>query len=53
MDDNLQVTPEQKPKFSLKEFFQTLPAKIKVFWKNPPKGRYLNLKEILCFGGRW
>ena len=51
MDDNLQVTPEQKPKFSLKEFFQTLPAKIKVFWKNPPKGRYLNLKEILCFGG--
>ena len=51
MDDNLQVTPEQKPKFSLKEFFRTLPAKIKVFWKNPPKGRYLNLKEILCFGG--
>ena len=51
MDDNLQVTPEQKPKFSLKEFFKTLPAKIKVFWKNPPKGRYLNLKEILCFGG--
>lgn len=51
MDDNLQVTPEQKPKFSLKEFFQTLPAKIKVFCKNPPKGRYLNLKEILCFGG--
>lgn len=51
MDDNLQVTPEQKPKFSLKEFLQTLPAKIKVFWKNPPKGRYLNLKEILCFGG--
>ena len=48
MDDNLQVTPEQKPKL---EFFQTLPAKIKVFWKNPPKGRYLNLKEILCFGG--
>ena len=51
MDDNLQVTPEQKPKFSLKNFLKTLPAKIKVFWKTPPKGRYLNLKEILCFGG--
>ena len=51
MDDNLQVTPEQKPKFSLKNFLKTLPAKIKVFWKNPPKGRYLNLKEILCLGG--
>ena len=24
---------------------------IKKFWKEPPKGRYLNLKEILCFGG--
>lgn len=51
MDDNLQVTPEQKPKFLLKNFLKTLPAKIKVFWKTPPKGRYLNLKEILCFGG--
>ena len=51
MDDNLQVTPEQKPKFSLKNFLKTLPAKIKVFWKTPPKGRYLNLKEILCLGG--
>ena len=51
MDDNLQVTPEQKPKFSLKNFLKTLPAKIKVFWKTPPKGRYLNLKEIVCFGG--
>ena len=48
MDDNLQVT---KPKFLLKNFLKTLPAKIKVFWKTPPKGRYLNLKEILCFGG--
>ena len=51
MDDNLQVTPEQKPKFSLKNFLKTLPAKIKVFWKTPPKDRYLNLKEIVCFGG--
>lgn len=51
MGNNMEANPEQKPKFSLKEFFQTLPAKIKVFWKNPPKGRYLNLKEILCFGG--
>ena len=24
---------------------------VKNFWKEPPKGRYLNLKEILCFGG--
>lgn len=43
--------PKGKPKFDFKEFFKTLPAKIKVFWKNPPKGRYLNLKEILCLGG--
>lgn len=67
MDNNTDLTPETtpatepqmnpgnapqgKPKFDLKEFFVTLPAKIKVFWKNPPKGRYLNLKEILCLGG--
>ena len=63
MDDNTNFTPATepelspgnapagKPKFDLKEFFKTLPAKIKVFWKNPPKGRYLNLKEILCLGG--
>lgn len=27
------------------------PAKLKNFWNHPPKGRYLSLKEILCFGG--
>lgn len=26
-------------------------AKLKNFWNNPPQGRHLNLKEILCFGG--
>lgn len=30
---------------------KALPQKIKAMWKAPPEGRYLNLKEILCFGG--
>lgn len=34
-------------KFDLKK----LPKQIKAFWKEAPKGRYLNLKEILCLGG--
>ena len=34
-------------KFELKN----LPKQIKAFWKEPPKGRYLNLKEIFCLGG--
>lgn len=38
-------------KKSAKEFFNDLLTKLKVFWKTPPKGRYLNLKEIVCFGG--
>lgn len=25
--------------------------KLKQFWHEPPKGKYLNLKEILCLGG--
>lgn len=28
-----------------------IPAKVRKFWKYPPEGRHLNLKEILCFGG--
>ena len=31
--------------------FKSAAAKLKNFWNNPPQGRYLNLKEILCFGG--
>lgn len=38
-------------KKSAKEFFNDLLTRLKVFWKTPPKGRYLNLKEIVCFGG--
>ena len=34
---------------NLKQKIKELPQAIKVFWKTPPKGRYLNLKEILCF----
>ena len=36
---------------NLKQKIKELPQAIKVFWKTPPKGRYLNLKEILCFSG--
>jgi len=28
-----------------------IPKKIKIFWKTPPEGRHLNLKEILCLAG--
>ncbi len=38
-------------KKSFEQFFVDLWTKLKVFWKTPPKGRYLNLKEIVCFGG--
>ena len=38
-------------KKSAKEIFNDLLTRLKVFWKTPPKGRYLNLKEIVCFGG--
>ncbi len=41
--------PKQKGQFSQK--LKGAPAKLKNFWNNPPQGRYLNLKEILCFGG--
>lgn len=38
-------------KKSFKETMTGLWSKLKTFWSTPPKGRYLNLKEILCFGG--
>lgn len=41
--------PKQKGAFAQK--LSDAPAKLKNFWNHPPKGRYLNLKEILCFGG--
>lgn len=31
--------------------FKDLGNKIHSFWKKPPEGRYLNLKEIVCLGG--
>ena len=45
MSDNNDAKP------TLKEKIKELPKTIKVFWKTPPKGRYLNLKEIACFAG--
>lgn len=43
-----EVPPEGgKKKKSVKELVKGLAT----FWTTPPKGRYLNLKEILCFGG--
>jgi len=39
-----------KSKFNIKDL-KKLPAKVKQFWKEPPKGRFLNLKEILCLSG--
>ncbi len=45
MSDNTDTKP------TLKEKIKELPKTLKVFWKTPPKGRYLNLKEIACFGG--
>lgn len=41
--------PKQKGQVAQK--LKSAPAKLKNFWNNPPQGRYLNLKEILCFGG--
>lgn len=38
-------------KKSFKETAASLCEKLKNFWTTPPKGRHLNLKEILCFGG--
>ena len=38
-------------KKSFKETANDLVTRLKVFWKTPPKGRYLNLREILFFGG--
>ena len=38
-------------KKSFKETAASLWEKLKNFWTTPPKGRHLNLKEILCFGG--
>ncbi|HIU62379.1 MAG TPA: MFS transporter [Candidatus Caccalectryoclostridium excrementigallinarum] len=44
--------PQQQPqKTPLGEKIKQLPKTLKVFWKTPPKGRYLNLKEIACFAG--
>lgn len=30
---------------------KSIPGKVRLFWKEPPKGRFLNLKEIVCLGG--
>ena len=38
-------------KKTFKETMNCLWEKLKTFWTTPPKGRYMNLKEILCFGG--
>lgn len=38
-------------KKTFKESMTSLWDKLKNFWSTPPKGRYMNLKEILCFGG--
>ena len=45
MSDNNDAKP------TLKEKIKELPKTLKVFWRTPPKGRYLNLKEIACFAG--
>lgn len=42
---------QNKQKQSFSQKISNLPRTIKNFWSTPPKGRYLNLKEILCFGG--
>lgn len=38
-------------KKTFKETANDLVTRLKVFWKTPPKGRFLNLREILFFGG--
>lgn len=50
MNENQQPSSGGTKK-SAKEIFNDLLTRLKVFWKTPPKGRYLNLKEIVCFGG--
>lgn len=49
MSENQPVNNGSKK--TAKQFFIDLWTRLKVFWKTPPKGRYLNLKEIVCFGG--
>ena len=49
MSENQPVNNGNKK--TAKQFFIDLWTRLKVFWKTPPKGRYLNLKEIVCFGG--
>lgn len=49
MSDN--QTGNNGTKKSFKETASSLIDKLKTFWSTPPKGRYMNLKEILCFGG--
>ena len=49
MSENQPVNNGSKK--TAKQFFVDLWTRLKVFWKTPPKGRYLNLKEIVCFGG--
>ena len=49
MSENQPVNNGNKK--TAKQFFVDLWTRLKVFWKTPPKGRYLNLKEIVCFGG--
>ena len=40
----------EKQKMSLKQKLSGLWSKTKSMWKVPPKGRYLTLKEMGCFG---
>ena len=40
-----------KEKRDFKKSAQALALNLKRFWKEPPKGRFLNLKEILALGG--
>lgn len=38
-------------KDELKGKIKQLPGQLKSLWREPPKGRYLTIKEALCFGG--
>ncbi len=51
--DKQKPNGENANKFSEKEFAKRVVAlggNLKRFWKEPPKGRFLNLREILSLG---
>lgn len=50
MGNNHSGKTKQHPGIAIRAGAKALAAALKNFWREPPKGRFLNLREIFCLG---